>query len=419
MKLKSVFFKSLLVASAFCGLTTACADDHFSIEGVIKKEIRDQEIYLDFEKLDINTPEKRIKSKLVDGKFHFEGEIVNPPARAQIVFEDKKILYTGWIYAENSDIDLVLAELDSSKARTIKNKRGKTVLTVESVEGSGVHDKYKALTEDLWVRFDEEYEGLMGQVSALNIDFTKPMNSMDPESLKKFQELSKKMGPIGKDRSEYLKNKLNDPKTDDLTKLFILHDNRMAGGYGSVFESEEQQKSILDGLDQNLRDSQAAKSFAAYMDKNALKEKLAMEVEAGNKFKNFTQPDVNNEPVTVSELLSPGRYLLVDFWASWCIPCRAENPHILKEYKKYHSEYLDVLAVSLDDDKDEWVNAIEEDGMPWLHVSDLKGRDNDAALLYGVSGIPMNFLLNDKGEIVASNLRGDELHKALEKVIGK
>jgi thiol-disulfide isomerase/thioredoxin len=125
----------------------------------------------------------------------------------------------------------------------------------------------------------------------------------------------------------------------------------------------------------------------------------------------FTQADTKGRPVTLSSL--KGQYVLVDFWASWCGPCRAENPNVLKSYRTYHSKGFTVLGVSLDDEKSPWLGAIKKDGLPWTEVSDLKGWKNSAAVLYGVEGIPMNFLLDKNGTIVAKGLRGDDLEKKL------
>jgi thiol-disulfide isomerase/thioredoxin len=109
-----------------------------------------------------------------------------------------------------------------------------------------------------------------------------------------------------------------------------------------------------------------------------------------------------------------GKYVLVDFWASWCGPCRAENPNVVKAYRKFHSKGLDILGVSLDDEKEKWADAIKKDNLNWAQVSDLKGWQNAAAVLYGVQGIPMNFLIDRQGKIAGKGLRGEDLEKTLE-----
>ncbi|MBB5397057.1 AhpC/TSA family protein [Mucilaginibacter sp. AK015] len=133
----------------------------------------------------------------------------------------------------------------------------------------------------------------------------------------------------------------------------------------------------------------------------------------------FTQNDVNGLPVQLSSFR--GKYVLIDFWASWCGPCRQENPNLVKLYNKYKGKNFTVLGVSLDkpEDKSAWLAAIKNDGLTWTQVSDLKYWGNLAATLYGVQSIPQNFLIDPQGKIVAKGLRGDDLDIALEKLLGK
>ncbi|GGH61069.1 thiol:disulfide interchange protein [Filimonas zeae] len=131
----------------------------------------------------------------------------------------------------------------------------------------------------------------------------------------------------------------------------------------------------------------------------------------------FTQNDVNGKPVKLSDFR--GKWVLLDFWASWCGPCRRENPNLVKTYQAFKDKGFTVLGVSLDKptDKEKWVAAIEKDGLTWTQVSDLKAWDNEAAKLYEVTAIPMNFLISPEGKIVARYLRGEALDKKLAEVI--
>ncbi len=132
---------------------------------------------------------------------------------------------------------------------------------------------------------------------------------------------------------------------------------------------------------------------------------------------NFTLPDVNGKNVSLSTY--KGKYVLVDFWASWCGPCRGENPAVVAAYQKYKAKGFDILGVSLDNNKDKWKQAIEKDNLTWTHVSDLQGWKSEVAQKYGVTSIPFNVLLDKDGKIVAKALRGAALEAKLEEIFGK
>lgn len=139
----------------------------------------------------------------------------------------------------------------------------------------------------------------------------------------------------------------------------------------------------------------------------------ARQLEVGKPAIQFTQEDTLGNPVALASL--KGQFVLVDFWASWCGPCRAENPNVVAAYQKYHDKGFTVLGVSLDrpGQKDKWLKAIHDDKLTWTHVSDLKFWDNEVAKLYDIKAIPQNLLIDKDGKIVAKNIKGEELQETL------
>lgn len=144
----------------------------------------------------------------------------------------------------------------------------------------------------------------------------------------------------------------------------------------------------------------------------AIKDNLSI----GSIFPDFEQADTSSNMQRLSDI-SKDKFTLVDFWASWCGPCRAENPYLVKAYNEYHEKGFDIIGVSLDEDRDKWIQAIHDDKQVWHHVSDLKGSNNAIAKSLYIRSIPRNFLLDPSGKIIAENLRGEELIQLLYDIL--
>lgn len=138
-------------------------------------------------------------------------------------------------------------------------------------------------------------------------------------------------------------------------------------------------------------------------------------VQIGKVAPEFSLPDTAGVSVSLSDFR--GKYVLLDFWASWCPPCRRENPNVVKAFNEYKDKNFTVIGISLDKDKSKWMKAIADDHLTWTHLSDLKYWDSEIPALYGVRGIPANVLLGPDGVILAKNITGEDLHKTLQEVI--
>jgi peroxiredoxin len=182
------------------------------------------------------------------------------------------------------------------------------------------------------------------------------------------------------------------------TYLYVQQD------YLSVDELDK----VYHSLDLGVRQSEYGKIVG---DRLAAKKTVVI----GKVAPNFVMNDLNGKPFDLASL--KGKYVLLDFWASWCVPCRAENPYLVAAYEKFKGKGFTIVGISLDHDGKKWKEAVEKDQLNWIHVSDLDAFNNKVAKLYGVQPIPDNFLIDPSGRIRARKLRGEELDKTLSQLI--
>ena len=177
--------------------------------------------------------------------------------------------------------------------------------------------------------------------------------------------------------------------------------------YNTRYYNHEELQAIYATLDKTL-----SRHPTALEVKNRYLKRV--DVSIGDKIPDFSQNDQFDKTVSLSDF--KGKYTLIDFWASWCVPCRNENPTVVEAYQKYKTNGFEILAVSLDSSKEAWIKAIKDDGLTWYHVSDLGGWNNIVSLMFKIKSVPANFLIDKDGVVIAKNLKGEELAKKLAEI---
>ena len=343
--------------------------DHFKITGNIKGADTGM-VFL--QKYDQDRWISMDSVKLEKGEFEFSGK-VDLPGMWQIAMLQNQVVVP--LFVENSKIEVQIFPDSLDKS---------------SIKGSA--------TQDIYQQF----------VSSNNA-----INKKMDEAYKEWKKAKEANDTLGIQKNDSISNAL-DLEMKKLLQDFAKTNNKTVVSPYLVmrnswqFELPELEE-IVNAMDTGLNASQ-------YMQFLKKRVEILKRVSVGQIAPDFTLNDTTGRPVSLSSL--KGKFLLVDFWASWCGPCRAENPNVLKAYQAYSKKGFDVLGVSFDSNRDRWIKAQKEDKLPWTHVSDLKGWGNEAGKLYGVNSIPANVLLDKEQKIIARNLRGEDLIKKLEEIFG-
>lgn len=243
-------------------------------------------------------------------------------------------------------------------------------------------------------------------------DAAKEIN-VKSNDLKKAYGEAGQAGDTAKQRMIYEEYEANQTKLEEI-QLDVVKANPMSPASAFIVSNVYRNGAISE-MKEGLALLDASLSTSTYY--QSLSEKIVKleAVAVGQMAPDFTMNDQEGNPISLSSF--KGKYLLIDFWASWCGPCRRENPHVVKLYQEFNAKGFEILGVSLDQKQDAWLKAIDDDQLTWSHVSDLQGWANSAAKLYAVSSIPHTVLLDKEGKIIAKNLRGDELHAKVAELL--
>ncbi|HMI03882.1 MAG TPA: TlpA disulfide reductase family protein [Pedobacter sp.] len=379
MKLK------LLLLTALTPVIAAAQTPDFTISGKIGNLNKPAKIYLDY------TAEgsgRTDSAELVNGTFKFSGNISgNASSRITLSREGIK---DKEIYGTKGLGDVIYVYF------------GKESITITSADslynakwsGSKVYNEMKV------------FEAQVGPtVMTVHHNANVAINRATPEQQKDtlhFKALDKQVQAFRKSRGEKM---LEFAKANPNSYFALQALSELVGGYST---KPEVAQPLFNKLSETLRLSYGGQTLYKLLNAHTV-------TALGAAAPNFTQNDVNGKAVSLSDY--KGKYVLVEFWASWCSPCRAESPNLLKQYAAFKDKGFEILGVSVDSDKAKWLEAIKKDGLTWPQISDLKGWDNEVRKVYGISGVPANFLINPEGKIIGSHLIGEALNKKLAELL--
>jgi peroxiredoxin len=353
------------------------AQQRFTLKGTIKN-INPDKVFIEYQSVDSYLVDS---ATIQNNKFSFTGNIDGPTYA------------TLWFVYKGGPIE------------RLKRKKHFTTLFLEKgvikiVRDSNAVKFYGSEANTLYLSFQKKTEFLIKELNNIYDEYYRIYSQKDTTGIDQItiakENVDKKV------KSVYREEFLRDPTSPIAVQMLNVYTS-------AVYER--------DGLDIDTLFAKlplSAKSTSAGI---ALAEKLAPIIlcRVGNIAPDFIMNDTAGAPVSLSSFR--GNYLLIDFWASWCGPCRKENPFYVSSFKKYSKKGFQILSVSLDDDKSAWIKAIRKDSLCWTQVSDLKFFENTVAVQYGIKGIPRNFLIDPDGKIIAKDLRGLDLEERLAKLL--
>ena len=356
------------------------------------------------------------RSDIQKGKFTVSGELKNVP--------DQKVFLEELYFSQKDATVLDTGEIKQGKFKVsaLAPAEGLYRLRLEKAEAAFVF-----INDQPEIKFQADYNKLSLEADMFNSPanqllrkFMASINTQRKELEEKSSALDQYKKTTGADslytvmEKEYTEKQhahenyilhYIDTTSNSIMALFSL-------GYTRSIEPEKLEK-VVGGLNKRFPGNESIASVVTQYGQMIAQYKAKPHV--GGTAPDITMADTSGKSFSLSMLR--GKYVLVDFWASWCGPCRGENPNVVKAYNTYKDKNFTVLGVSLDKDKDSWIKAINDDHLTWYHISDLKQWSSAAVGLYGFDGIPYNVLVDPQGKIIGDNLRGEALEMKLAELI--
>lgn len=327
-------------------------------------------------------PDTVASTILKDGKFEFKG-VANKPYLASINFDDDN-KNTIKLILENGIINTIYDTTHKENNKTIGTKLNVQYSEMQQGQLKIVREE-EAFSKKAKILYEKAIENE-------DIDM---MNSLGQQK-NAFQEKNR----------EYIKGYIIE-NNDDLLRLMLLYNYSINNDALSPI-SKGVAYEAFNNLSNNMKKSELGIGLESHWRKE-------FPLLNGDKAPEFTAPDPEGKAISLKDNL--GKITILDFWASWCAPCRAENPNVRKIYKKYHKKGLNIIGISVDENGEHWKTAIQQDSLPWIQVSNLKGMKDSIAKAYFIKSVPTIYILDENGIIIARDLRGKDLEERISKLL--